>query len=92
MAGLSYAAAVAAGLGGAWIGIAGMLGSTWTVRSEHVVPLGGLELAMDPIAGLFLALIGISTAATSLYAIGTAGEPRDDPSHGRSPLSPGDCR
>jgi len=79
MAGLAYAAAVAAGLGGAWIGIAGMLGSTWTVRSEHVVPLGGLELAMDPIAGLFLALIGISTAATSLYAIGTAGEPRDDP-------------
>jgi len=79
MAALAYAAAVAAGLGGAWIGVAGMLGATWTVRSEHVVPLGGLELAMDPIAGLFLALIGISTTATSLYAIGTAGEPRDDP-------------
>ena len=79
MAGLAYGAAVAAGLGGAWIGVAGMLGATWTVRSEHVVPLSGLELAMDPIAGLFLALIGISTTATSLYAIGTAGEPRDDP-------------
>lgn len=76
---LSYAAAVAAGLGGAWIGIAGLLGSTWTVRVESLVPLGGLELTLDPLAGLFLALVGVATAATSLYAIGTADEARDDP-------------
>jgi hydrogenase-4 component B len=67
-----YALAALAGLGAGGVGVAGMLGTTWTARASAVVPLGGLELAMDPLAGLFLALVGFTTAAASLYAIGDA--------------------
>jgi hydrogenase-4 component B len=77
MSALLYAVAAVAGVAGAGVGVAGMLGTTWTVRVESLVPLGGLELTLDPLAGLFLALVGVSTAAASLYAIGSAGEAHD---------------
>jgi hydrogenase-4 component B len=72
-----YILAGAAGLLAAGVGMAGVLGSAWTVRAEALVPLGGLELTMDPLAGLFLALVGLSTALTSLYAIGAGDDARD---------------
>jgi len=78
MAGLLYALTVAAGVAGAGVGVAGMLGIAWTVRVDGVVPLGGLELTMDPLAGFFLAVIGVCTAAASLYAVGAAGETHYD--------------
>jgi formate hydrogenlyase subunit 3/multisubunit Na+/H+ antiporter MnhD subunit len=74
MAALLYLLASVAGLAGAGVGLAGMLGATWTLRVDGLVPLGGLELAMDPLAGLFLALVGGSTAAASLYAVSGAGQ------------------
>ena len=74
MSRLLYALAAVGGLVCGVIGIAGMQGATWTLRASAVVPLGGLELAMDPLAGLFLALVGFTTAAASLYAIGYAGD------------------
>ena len=73
---LVYVGAGVAGLAAGGLGIAGVLGATWTVRVGSVVPLGGLELAMDPLAGLFLALVGFTTAATSLYAVDATGENR----------------
>jgi hydrogenase-4 component B len=78
MARLLYTVAALGGVAGGVIGIAGVQGATWTVRVSAVVPLGGLELAMDPLAGLFLALVSFTTAATSLYALGDA----SDASHG----------
>ena len=78
MAGLLYALTGAAGAAGAGVGVAGMLGIAWTVRVNGVVPLGGLELTMDPLAGFFLAVIGVCTAAASLYAVGAAGETHYD--------------
>ena len=78
MAGLLYALTVAAGVAGAGVGVAGMLGITWTARVDGVVPLGGLELTMDPLAGFFLAVIGVCIAAASLYAVGAAGETHYD--------------
>jgi hydrogenase-4 component B len=74
MPALLYVMAVAAGLAGAAVGVSGMLGTAWTLRVGAVVPLGGLELTLDPLAGLFLAVVGVSTAVVSLYAIG---EPQD---------------
>jgi hydrogenase-4 component B len=56
---------VAAALGG--YGIAGGAG---TFRLPSLVPLGGLELALDPLGGLFLALIGCLAVAASVYGIG----------------------
>ncbi len=78
MARLLYVVAAVAGVAGAGLGLAGMLGATWSLRVEALVPLGGLELTMDPLAGLFLALVGVSTAAASLYAVGSAGQASDD--------------
>jgi hydrogenase-4 component B len=78
MSSLLYLVAALGGVAGAGVGVAGLLGATWTVRIEGLVPLGGLELAMDPLAGLFLALVGVSTAAASLYAFGSVGEAPDD--------------
>ena len=73
---LVYMGAGVAGLVAGGLGIDGVLGAIWTVRVSAVVPLGGLELAMDPLAGLFLALVGFTTAATSLYAVEATGENR----------------
>jgi hydrogenase-4 component B len=79
MSALAYVLAGVAGLAGAGVGVAGMLGLAWSARVEGVIPLGGLALTLDPLAGLFLALVGISTAAASLYAVGGAGQGHDEP-------------
>jgi hydrogenase-4 component B len=79
MSALAYVLAGVAGLAGAGVGVAGMRGLAWSVRVEGVIPLGGLALTLDPLAGLFLALIGISTAAASLYAVGGTGQGHDEP-------------
>ncbi|HEV8616837.1 MAG TPA: proton-conducting transporter membrane subunit [Methylomirabilota bacterium] len=77
MAALVYVATAVIGLLGAVAGVAGMLGHTWNARVAWVVPLGGLELVMDPMAGLFLALVGAAAVPASIYAIGyTAGARR----------------
>jgi formate hydrogenlyase subunit 3/multisubunit Na+/H+ antiporter MnhD subunit len=65
------------GAGGAIVGAAGMTGPGWTARVDWLVPLSGLVLTMDPLAGLFVALIGAATVPVSVYAIGyAAGERR----------------
>jgi hydrogenase-4 component B len=74
MAALFYLVATLAGVAGAGVGLAGLLGRTWTVRIPAVVPLGGLELTMDPLGGLFLTVVGVATATASLYALGSAAE------------------
>jgi hydrogenase-4 component B len=74
MARFLYALAGLAGLGAGAAGVAGVLGTRWTVQTSALVPLGGLELSMDPLAGLFLAVVGFATAAASLYAVGYAGD------------------
>jgi hydrogenase-4 component B len=70
MAALGYLLAAALGLGGAALGAAGALGRTWTVRLPALLPLGGLELAMDPLGGLFLALVSATAVPASIYALG----------------------
>jgi len=72
MPALAYLAVAAAGAVMAVAGVAGVLGVAWSLRVEWLVPLGGLELAMDPLAGFFLALVGIAAAPASIYAVGYA--------------------
>src|SRR3990172_4726478 len=58
------------------VGTAGKLSVPW------VVPLGGLALALDPLGGFFLALIGGVTVPASVYALGApAGERRGVPAY-----------
>ena len=76
MATLVYALTALLGAGAAAAGVAGMLGARWTVRVDWLVPLGGLSLEMDALAGLFVTLIGLTAAPASVYAFGYAGRER----------------
>src|SRR5262249_8809645 len=58
MAAFVYALTALLGAGAATAGIAGMLGTRWTLHVGWVVPLDGLALEMDALAGLFVALVG----------------------------------
>ena len=53
-----------------------MLGTPWALRIDWLVPLGGMALEMDPLAGLFVALVGAAAVPVSVYAIGYAGRER----------------
>jgi hydrogenase-4 component B len=59
--------AAAVGLGGY-----GMTGGSAALRWPSLLPLGGLELTLDPLGGLFLALIGFAAIPASIYAFGGA--------------------
>jgi len=76
MGALVYALTALLGAGAAAAGVAGMLGARWALRIDWLVPLGGLELQMDALAGLFVALVGAGAVPVSLYAIGYAGRER----------------
>src|SRR5205814_8344541 len=73
---LVYALTARLGAAAAATGVAGMLGARWTLRVDWLVPLGGLALEMDPLAGLFVALVGAAAVPVSVYAIGYAGRER----------------
>ena len=60
---------------GVVVGVAGAYGAAGgagTLRIGWLVPLGGLELTLDPLAGFFLALIGFAAVPASIYAIGSS--------------------
>ncbi len=65
-----YLVAVAIGIAATALGLAGMLGMRWTLDVPWLVPLGGLELVLDPLGGFFVALVGFATVPASVYAIG----------------------
>ena len=67
---LVYGAIALIGAAAAAIGAYGMAGGAGTLRLAGLVPLGGLELTLDPLGGLFLALIGFAAVPTSVYGIG----------------------
>ncbi len=76
MAALGFLVVAAAGVAATVVGLAGVFGRAWTLSVPWLVPLGGLELALDPLGGLFLALIGAVAVPASIYAIGYAGGER----------------
>ncbi len=76
MPAFAYIACAALGAVATVVGVAGALGRVWTLRVDWIVPLGGLALSMDPLAGFFLALVGATSVPASVYAIGyRAGRP-----------------
>lgn len=76
MAALGFLCAAAVGVAAVVAGLAGVFGSAWTLSVPWLVPLGGLELALDPLAGFFLALVGVATVPASVFAIRYAGGER----------------
>lgn len=69
-AALAYAVAALLGAGGAAAGVHGMLGGEWTWHPPWPLPLGGVALAMDPLAGVFVALVGLLAIPAVLHALG----------------------
>jgi hydrogenase-4 component B len=69
---LPYGLVVLVGVVAMGLGSYGMVGGAGTLRLARVVPLGGLELTLDPLGGLFLALIGFAAVPASVYAMGYA--------------------
>jgi len=75
---LAYGLAALVGLAATALGSYGMSGRGGTLRVAWLVPLGGLELTLDPLGGFFLALIGFAAVPASIYAMGSSpGERRD---------------
>jgi hydrogenase-4 component B len=78
MHGVVYGFAALMGIAATALGGYGMVGGAGTVRLPWLVPLGGLELTLDPLGAFFLALIGFAAVPASIYALGSApGEARD---------------
>ncbi len=75
---LAYGLAALVGIAATALGSYGMIGGVGTLRVAWLVPLGGLELTLDPLGGFFLALIGFAAVPASIYAMGSSpGERRD---------------
>ena len=79
MKGFVYGVAVLVGIGAGVLGGYGMIGGVGTVRLAWLVPLGGLELTLDPLGAFFLALIGFAAVPTSIYAIASPPDEGGEP-------------
>jgi hydrogenase-4 component B len=58
------------GVGGLVAGVAALAGQTWSMTDTHVLPLSAAMLAVDPLSGAFLLLVGGVAAAVGVYSIG----------------------
>src|SRR5262249_4628438 len=67
---LTYVLAAIVGLAAGVIGVLGMLGVGMTWRLPALLPMGGVSLVLDPLAGVFLTMIGFAAVPASLYALG----------------------
>src|SRR2546428_13522822 len=67
---LAYGLAALVGIAATALGGYGMLGGVGTLRLAWLVPLGGLELTLDPLGGVFLAPIGLAPGPPSVFAVG----------------------
>src|SRR5207253_2251244 len=67
---LTYVLATVVGLAAGFAGVGGMLGVGMSWRLPALLPLGGVSLVLDPLAGVFLAMIGFAAVPASLYALG----------------------
>jgi hydrogenase-4 component B len=63
---------VGVGICGAAAGVAALGGSRWSARFPGLLPPVGVQVAVDALAGLFLAVAGAVVVAVALYGIGYA--------------------
>jgi hydrogenase-4 component B len=79
MRGFVYGVAALVGIGAGALGGYGMIGGAGAVRLAWLVPLGGLELTLDPLGAFFLALIGFAAVPTSIYAMASPPDEGGEP-------------
>jgi formate hydrogenlyase subunit 3/multisubunit Na+/H+ antiporter MnhD subunit len=58
------------GASGVWAGALGMFGSVHALQIGWLLPLSGVQLALDPLGGFFMTLTGAVAVAVGLYVIG----------------------
>jgi hydrogenase-4 component B len=58
------------GVAGGTAGVAAMGGSRWAATFPGLLPLAGAHLAVDALAGLFMAVAGAVVVAVAVYGIG----------------------
>jgi formate hydrogenlyase subunit 3/multisubunit Na+/H+ antiporter MnhD subunit len=51
-------------------GAAALGGQTWSATAPDLLPLGGARLAVDPLSGVFLLLVGAVAVTAGVYAVG----------------------
>jgi formate hydrogenlyase subunit 3/multisubunit Na+/H+ antiporter MnhD subunit len=70
-----YAGVATAGIGVAGLvaGVAALSGQAFRAGLPGLLPLSGVQIALDPLGGWFVAVIGGVLAATALYGVGYAG-------------------
>ncbi|MEV0171981.1 proton-conducting transporter membrane subunit [Streptomyces sp. NPDC050803] len=61
-----------AGAAGATAGVAALGGSRWAAAYPQVLPLAGAQVAVDALAGLFMAVAGAVVVAVAVYGTGYA--------------------
>jgi len=66
-------ATAVAGAAGLVSGVAAMAGSGYSVALPWLLPLSGLAFAIDPLGGLFVAVVGGVAVVTAVYGIGYRG-------------------
>jgi hydrogenase-4 component B len=70
--GLAAGSTALVGAAGFVAGVAALCGGTWTAHIGWLLPLSGVDLAVDPLGGWFLAVGGAVTAVAGVYGIGYA--------------------
>ncbi|MEU6201313.1 proton-conducting transporter membrane subunit [Streptomyces sp. NPDC047061] len=62
------------GVAGGTAGVAALGGSRWSAAFPGLLPLAGTHVAVDALAGLFMAVAGAVVAAVAVYGMGYAAE------------------
>jgi hydrogenase-4 component B len=75
------------GVAGLVAGVAALGGRSYQVRLAGLLPLAGVQVALDPLGGWFVAVTGGVLAVAALYGIGYAS--RDHRGHSHGPSGPG---
>jgi formate hydrogenlyase subunit 3/multisubunit Na+/H+ antiporter MnhD subunit len=57
---------------GVWVGLAGIVGGIRPIHIGWLLPLSGVQLAVDPLGGFFIALTGAVAVPVGVYVIGYA--------------------
>ncbi|GAA4470749.1 proton-conducting transporter transmembrane domain-containing protein [Phytohabitans houttuyneae] len=79
-------ASAAVGVAGAAAGVAAVSGRPWQAYLPDVLPLSGVRLAVDPLSGWLLLLVGAVAAVVGVYTAGYAGQGGHGPA-GRGALA-----
>jgi hydrogenase-4 component B len=81
--GLVGAATVGIGVAGLVAGSAALCGQSFQARLPGLLPLAGVQIAVDPLGGWFIAVTGAVVAIAAIYGVGYTGQHHGH-SHGPS--------